>query len=385
VLAGFLVAATATLISLAAVEGAVRLLHLVPTKFWEPDPLLGTRLIPGKRGWWTQEEHEFRVPVQINGAGFRDVEHPLTTPDGVKRVLVLGDSFIESLQVPLEDAFVRRLEGELNATGARYEVIGMGISGYGTAGQFLTYRERGRAYHPDVVVVAFYAGNDVRNNSPTLEPALRPVYAADGTPERVLVIGRERVARDGFSWRDLLAQSQAYSYLRKRVITQHPAFAGWLAKAGLLAPEALNRVPMQDGVPVDFWVYATRPPAEWEGAWVRTEDVLRRFRAAVEADGARFVVALVTARELIYPDSWEQILATYPAMRNLAWNTAGPEQRMEAWCTAERMHCVALTPVFRAQRDAGPRLHYVYDGHWTAAGHALAAKTVAAALREGEQ
>ena len=59
VLAGFGVG-----LALLTVELGVRMLHLVPSRFWEPDAILGTKLIPGKQGWWTQEEHEFTVPVQ---------------------------------------------------------------------------------------------------------------------------------------------------------------------------------------------------------------------------------------------------------------------------------------------------------------------------------
>jgi hypothetical protein len=94
------------------------------------------------------------------------------------------------------------------------------------------------------------------------------------------------------------------------------------------------------------------------------------------------MMAIVTARERIYPDSWQQILDANPIMRELEWDLAAPERRVERWCAANRAHCVPLAPAFLAQRDRGPRLHYVYDGHWTAAGHALAATRVATALHE---
>ena len=49
----------------------------------------------------------------------------------------------------------------------------MGVSGYGTASEYLWYRDaRPRAIEPDLVLLSFYPGNDVRNNSPTLEPTL---------------------------------------------------------------------------------------------------------------------------------------------------------------------------------------------------------------------
>ena len=53
--------------------------------------------------------------MQINREGLRDVEHQYAKPPGVFRILVLGDSFVEAMHVPLESTFPRRLEERLNA------------------------------------------------------------------------------------------------------------------------------------------------------------------------------------------------------------------------------------------------------------------------------
>src|SRR6185369_14330876 len=144
VLAGF-----GVVLALGALEIGVRMLHLVPTRFWQRDPALGTKLIPNARGWWTQEEHEFTVPVQINAEGRRDLERPQQKPPGTYRILLLGDSFVEAMQVPIEQTFARGLEATLSRPGAPVEVISMGVSGYGTASQYLWYRQHGREYQPD--------------------------------------------------------------------------------------------------------------------------------------------------------------------------------------------------------------------------------------------
>ena len=72
-LAGAALAGVGILFALVMLEMGVRWMHLVPDRFWEPDPVLGARLIPGMRGWWTQEDREFVVPVQINHLWLRDV------------------------------------------------------------------------------------------------------------------------------------------------------------------------------------------------------------------------------------------------------------------------------------------------------------------------
>lgn len=365
------------------VEAATRLLHLMPDRFWEPDPLLGSRLIPEKQGWWTQEELEFRVPVRISAEGFRDVEHAVAKPADVFRILVLGDSFVEAMQVPLERTLSREMEQRLNSNHApvRYEVISMGVSGYGTASQLLQYRTRGRAYHPDLVLLAFYPGNDVRNNSPTLEPVLRPFYGEDGELSRVTA-GQKRQAVQDPAPEGLLARSQAYRYLRKILITRFPRVAHALVRAGVMRREAIRAVPMQGGVPVDYWVYARQPSEPWERAWGYTERLLGELRDTVEADGARFAVVLVTAREQIYPETWQEILTEYPPMQRFGWDLDAPEQRVRRWCRENGVACVPLSEAFRARRGGPPPLHYHHDGHWTAEGHALAAEETVRFLRE---
>jgi len=374
-LAGLLLIAFGMVLALGTVEVGVRMLHLVPSRFWQPDATLGTKLIPGAKGWWTQEEHEFTVPVQINAEGRRDLERPIAKQPGTYRILLLGDSFVEAMQVPIEQTFARHLEALLNDRGVgRVEVISMGVSGYGTASQYLYYRELGRAYQADLVLLSFYPGNDVRNNSPTLEPTLRPEYAADGSVLRV------NGGSGGDKSHGLLASSAAYTYFRKLIVTRQPDLAERLAGAGLLDRAAVRPLPMVDGVPVDYWVYAADAPAEWQDAWTHTEYLLAALRDAVSADHARFVVMIVTSREQIYPADWQQLLQTYPAMQQVHWNVNGPERHVLEWCGRAGVSCVQLSPAFLAA-SSGQRLHYNFDGHWTAAGHALAAQTVANFLR----
>jgi len=372
-LAGLALAAGSLLMAFGAIEMGVRVLHLVPDRFWGPDPVRGARLIPGRAGWWTQEEREFVVPVQINALGLRDTERAYAKPAGVFRVLVLGDSFVEAMHVPLQDTFPRLLESRLRtAVGdMRVEVISAGVSGYGTASEVLYFEDEGKRFAPDLVVLAFYPGNDVKNNSPTLEDKLKPVYV-DGRLDRVA--GDARAAER----RGVLGRSAAYQYIRQLVLTRQPALAQALVRLGVLRPEAVRRAPDRAGVPVDYWVYAPTPDAEWAEAWGHTERLLERLRQSVAASGARLAIAVLSAREQVYPASWQAVLAAHPAMAPLPWDLDAPQRRVESWCAQHQVPCVTLAGPFReaAQAGAAP-LHFHYDGHFTPAGHQLAARVLA--------
>jgi hypothetical protein len=380
-LAGLLLAAIGVLFAVGLLEIGVRWMHLVPDRFWEPDPVLGVRLTPGARGWWTQEEREFLVPVEVNHLGLRDRERERAKPPGVFRVLLLGDSFVEAMHVPMEATIGHRLEAALNARGApRVEVLSAGVSGYGTASEVLFFEHEGKRYAPDVVVLAFYPGNDVKNNSPTLENNLKPVYGTDGVLQRVEGAQARERAR---GWRGLLGRSKASRYLFKTLLTRQPQLVQMLARHGWLRLDAVQRIPARDGIPVDYGVYAADVTAEWSEAWRRTEQLLSRLKDAVATQGARLAIAVVSTRDLVYPQSWQEVLATYPRMQGVSWDLEAPQRRVSAWCAAHAVPCVLLAPAFRdAALRGGEPLHYHHDGHWTAAGHRLAAEVLVEFLRQ---
>ncbi len=76
--------------------------------------------------------------------------------------------------MPLEQTFGKMLAARLDADappGLRCEVINAGVSGWGTDQQLLWFQAEGVKYRPDLVVLAFFPGNDFQNVSEALEVA----------------------------------------------------------------------------------------------------------------------------------------------------------------------------------------------------------------------
>jgi hypothetical protein len=372
-LAGVVLATLGVLFPLALLEVGVRVLHLVPDRFWEADPSRGTRLIPGKEGYWTQEDREFVTPVQINMHGLRDVEHSFEKPAGVFRILVLGDSFVEAMQVPLMATFPRQLEDLLDTTPRpqRIEVISAGVSGYGTAGALLMFREMGLRYQPDLVLLAFYPGNDVKNNSPRLEDTLRPEYGPDGELTRVVSLKKDTKVK---GWRGLLAQSRAYQFLRQFLLLRQPKLAAMLVRLGVLKGEAVRTAAAPGGVPLDYGVYAAHLEPDWQDAWAHTVKLLGELQQEVTAAGATFVLAILSSRDQVYPETWREILEANPSMQGKTWDVEAPHKWAQQWCVDRQAACLSYGPIFKMQAQAVQEpLHFRHDGHWTVAGHRLAA------------
>jgi hypothetical protein len=106
----------------------------------------------------------------------RDREHSYERPDGVKRILVLGDSFAWGYGVEAQDRFSQRLETSLGV-----EVINAAVSGYGTDQEWLWLRTEGVKYEFDGIVLVM-AGNDVGDNQQQLVHAIyyKPQFVIDG-------------------------------------------------------------------------------------------------------------------------------------------------------------------------------------------------------------
>jgi len=98
-------------------------------------------------------------PERANSQGWRDVEH--SAVKSRPRVLLLGDSILFGIGVPLEKTVGRQLQRLL---GDRYEVIAVGTPAWGTDQELLFLQHEGWQNQPDLVILMFTLANDVRDN-----------------------------------------------------------------------------------------------------------------------------------------------------------------------------------------------------------------------------
>jgi lysophospholipase L1-like esterase len=120
------------------------------------DAELGWSGIPNSSTLYSDSLATFTV--QNNGWGFRDREHgPKTKP----RIAVLGDSFIWGMHVRTEERFTDQLQSSL----PDWEVINLGVSGYGTDQELLVARKYLPRIAPDLVFLMFCVANDFEDNA----------------------------------------------------------------------------------------------------------------------------------------------------------------------------------------------------------------------------
>ena len=353
-------------------EVAMRIAGLNFAAPYQPDPYCGSRLTPNV-GFWNLSEG--RVYVTTNRAGFRDREHAVSKPAGTFRIAVLGDSFAEAVQVPQREAFWSVMERELAGCaefqGKTVEVLNFGVSGYGTTQELQMLRHYVWQYEPDLVLLAFLPGNDVRNNSRALEPE-------QGKPFYDLVDGA-LVLDETFRDQRLTPVVQVKDWLVRhvRVLSAiYRAKENWKT-ARVVTEVKGNEAGLDDGV------FGTAHNAEWEHAWAITEAVLRTMYDEVAAHGARFFVVEMNNALQVDPNP-DRIAAT--AKRLGVADLEEPDRRLARLAAERGFSFLSLTEPMRqvAQRDQiyfhGFANTSPGSGHWNEQGHNIAGKLIAAAL-----
>jgi hypothetical protein len=101
-----------------------------------------------------------------NSLGYRDLERTQLKPDGVRRVVSLGDSFAWGVGIEYDDTYSRRVERVLDRRpGERWEVVQLARPGMGTVEQAEQLATEGLAYGPDVVVLGFVLNDSEDENA----------------------------------------------------------------------------------------------------------------------------------------------------------------------------------------------------------------------------
>ena len=329
---------------------------------FELHPILGGFHTPNTTTWqWTVE---YVTRVDINSHGLREREIDYEKPPGLRRVLVLGDSFVEATEVAVEEAFPRRLEAHLAAVGGPpTQVLNAGAVGYGTAQEYLLLKHEGVRYQPDVVVLLFFSGNDLADNSTQLDyPPLRAIKPYFGLDAKGVLHPLPSVPRDPTSDRP----GPVRLWLRRESLLFNK-----------LDPDQLGNVPWEPGyIRSIVSAYATGPSPDLEQAWRLTEALLAATRDEAEAAGARFVLVNVPAPWELDPPFWDRMRAFFDLPAE-GWDLDAPNRRLAEIARRRGFAYLDLRPLLHRARTDGPRLYFQIDGHWTSAGHDLAARSLA--------
>lgn len=363
----FIIRAVAIILGVAVVlvilEAGVRFLGLFRFPgdiFVEPHSELGWFHIPNKEGWWQVGDQ--KVYVMINSKGLRDREYSYAKPEGTFRILVLGDSFTEGFQVPWDKTFAKVLEQRFRQEELSVEVLNCGFGGVGTDYALLFLKREGVKYDPDLILLAFFAGNDVQDNFRSRNILKNP-EAKLAYEKRGLVMRTKQF---------LTEHSHAYNYLGIMIPRRFPGLARLVMGIGMLSPQ-----PMDEGVYVEqlhYLVFADSYGTQWNEAWDVTEALLHGLKEEAKRCGARLSVVSIPLMEQVCQSLWQKEVSTLGIGNNL-WDLTKPDRILGGILEELDTPFLALMPeMSRVPKSC--ELYVAGEGHWNVAGHRLAAQII---------
>lgn len=213
----------------------------------------------------------------INKNGFRDTtDYEYEKPEGVLRVLVLGDSFTIGYEVEQNETYSAVLERYIERHGVRAEVMNAGMSGNSTAEALVFLEHEGVKYEPDVVVLGFY-WNDLEDN---IKADLFRMEGNDLTAHKMVyapAIRARNILNSFWLYRYLSEHSYLHNYLN-RVATRH-------FKRSLLEQ---NVASIRERAGVDEDAYAER----------LGRALVARMREVAHEHGAEFILLDIASMDL---------------------------------------------------------------------------------------
>jgi hypothetical protein len=326
---------------------------LLPVKF-VPD--VGFLYEPNAEIRWTNGL-DFWTVQYTNSLGFADREPATPKPPGTFRILLVGDSFVEALQVPAEQKLQTLLADSLrrHSPGQSYDVVAMGHVGTGQANQFPFIEQFGRRIEPDLVILLFIE-NDFVNNSPILE-SVRRGWNPNYLPSLYFRLDEQGncqrlpISPDYLKWRLPVAPvAEHVAMLRDISPADAAKLDGW-------DPETQ---PMDDM----FFSDGNLPPA-FEEAVALTKCAFAAWQARAENDGFRLIA-----------------VAADDVTDGAGTPRPGAFRRLKTITRELNIPLLDLYPRF-ATLGGTARARWAHDTHWNATGYRWASTAIAQFLDLG--
>lgn len=332
-------------------------------KNWTMDPQIGPwNKSNYKDGYRTSE---FSHEIHWNSFGMRDKERALPKREGSIRIAFLGDSFTEGLEVRDTETFTRLIEKKLRSLKNDVEALNFGKGSMGTTAEFLVYTHKVVPFKPDLVVLVFFPGNDVRNNSLQLQRKYKsnhtggpyPFYAKDAEDSRYRFVLPVAGENSPF-WEFLKDHFKVYRFWR------------FLRDEFSLQRIQKKQRPETDSNAVDD-VWGAPKTAEWREAWEITELMLSRLNQSVEKESSKLILAVLPGSGL---DKRGE------AAGNSLSDWRYPVKRLGAWAEKENVPIIDIDTCFLEKMKAEGRkaadLYYPQNRHFTSLGHQWTAECI---------
>ena len=286
---------------------------------------------------------------KVNSEGYLDSEHRIAKPDNVYRIGFFGDSFVEAIQVSLENTFVRIIEHKLKNHAV--ETLAFGSTGHGTIHSYLKSKKYAPYFDLDMVIYVF-CENDLGDQ-------IKDIKRADYLPyikivDDHMVVDNESVIKSQhkYRWGTLKNLFYNYSMVFQNICRRLSLIMKYGIKMTVNKQEMQmatqsehSSIPNQNDLP-SLWPEKYRIEAVKLG-----EKVIAEWSDDVKQQNRKFAIFYIPRetewrKELSKQDSWKSWLKHY--------------------CEKLKIDFIDPTESFMVMSQKGLK---IYDGHFSVYGH----------------
>lgn len=338
--------------------------------YLERHPVYGFFHVRGYDGW--QQSTEYFARVRFNQLGLRDPRDRYEKPPGTFRILLLGDSFMEAVQVEQRETTAAVLEARLRALrpDLNVEVINAGVAGWSTGIEGLYLEHEGHRFEPDLVLVGFFIGNDLHDNyyklqllGDDMDLAVKPYFGLGRDGE---VIKRDPPPPPP-------PQTGLLPAVRSCCRLWNVFETGVLNRFG----DGQANIPLWAAAPMDAptrALYDAEPSREFREGWEITSQLFGRLKARTDALGVPLAVFVIPDSPQVSEREWRELVRDHRVANRRSTLTA-PNDQLVAIAERHRLPLLDLLPALQQESGGSSgRFYFQTDQHWNRDAHALAAR-----------
>jgi len=301
-------------------------------RIWTPDKYLHVQHIPNTEFTEVGYYKEYKAKGRINNWGFIGEDINLAKGKDTVRVIVLGDSFTEAVQVDWDKNYCSRLGALLDG---KYEVINAGVSDYSPKLEYLYLREKLIYFEPDYLVLQLFS-NDVHDDY-----------------------------RYKNEYKDNISLSYSNSF-----VYNHSKFYHYFLRQKAKLLKKIIKEKRRETIPADMRFFFIKQGNDKlkEEAWRNTEGYLLKIKELADKRGIKLAIFTIPIEaQVSSPQEMSEASQFYFEEKP----TDDFDIYVERFCRGRGVDFIDMLPVFRDNKKLN--LYFEKEGHLTEAGHRLVA------------
>ncbi|MCE5212228.1 MAG: SGNH/GDSL hydrolase family protein [Deltaproteobacteria bacterium] len=313
------------------------------------------KYIPNQKGIY-RVQNEIKSKFNINANGWNSY-HSIYNKEKILnkyRIAIIGDSYVEALQVDFDSSLAEQLEKYLGIENS--EVFRFGISGAPMSQYLHLLRNEVGKYRPDLVIILL-AHNDF-NESYDYAPG---VYTSSFLKIKIdNGMGISEIS-------PIKLQTQWYSFIRDYSATWRYLAYRQQVKFNVLRNIIFNKQEKKEAYRANIPISCIKSNTNKNK--LLTDYIFREMKHYTDNIGSDLIIAIDGDRQAIYSNqNTEQLYEAGVLNLNLIAKSSAKENNI---------HFIDLHPIFEeAFHKNAKRFEFQCDGHWNAYAHQIVANAI---------